>query len=86
MPVVTIQVIKGVFDKEQKAEMIKRVTEAIAEIEARPEPMQNMLPWVYCVIEEVDWDNWGGNGMQMTPEVLYALKKGIIYMGMKQQP
>jgi 4-oxalocrotonate tautomerase len=34
-PVVDIQLIEGVFDKSQKQEMIRKVTDAMVEIEAR---------------------------------------------------
>jgi phenylpyruvate tautomerase PptA (4-oxalocrotonate tautomerase family) len=84
MPVVTIDIIKGAFSKAQKEEMMKRVSEVVAEIEARPNPKENMLPWVYCIIREVEWGDFGNNGVGITPEVLEAVKRGIIHVAMKQ--
>jgi 4-oxalocrotonate tautomerase len=84
MPVVTIDVIKGVFSKEQKEEMMQRVSEVIAEIECRPDPKENMLPFVYCIIREAEWGNFGTNGAPLTPEMLHAVKKGIIHLTMEQ--
>lgn len=49
MPVVMIDIIEGVFSKEQKDEMMRRVSEVVAEIECRPDPKENMLPFVYCI-------------------------------------
>jgi phenylpyruvate tautomerase PptA (4-oxalocrotonate tautomerase family) len=40
MPFINIKVLKGLMFKEQKAEMIRRVSEVVAEIEARPHPME----------------------------------------------
>jgi|GEM_PF-2255123 len=83
MPVVTIDVIKGLFSKEQKEEMMKRVSEVVAEIEARPNPKENMLPFVYCIIREADWGNFGNNGVPITPELMHAVKKGIVHIAME---
>jgi len=84
MPVVTIDVIKGVFSKEQKDEMMKRVSEVVAEIECRSDPKENMLPFVYCIIREVEWGNFGTNGAALTPEMLHAVKKGIVHLAIEQ--
>jgi 4-oxalocrotonate tautomerase len=84
MPVVTIDIIKGLFTKEQKEEMMQRVSEVIAEIECRPDPKENMLPFVYCIIREAEWGNFGTNGAPLTPEMLHAVKKGIIHLTMEQ--
>ena len=48
MPFTTVKVIEGVFSKEQKAQLIKKITEAMIEVEG--EGMRD-LTWV--VIEEV---------------------------------
>ena len=84
MPVVTIGIIKGSMNEASKAEMIKRVSEVVAEIEARPNPKENMLPWVYCIVEEIPFGNFGQNGMAISPELLGAVKAGMIQVVMKK--
>jgi len=84
VPVVTIDTIKGTISKEAKLEMIKRVSEVVAEIEARPNPKENMLPFVYCIVREIDWGDFANNGVPITPELLGAVKNGIVHIAMKQ--
>ena len=57
-------------------EMILRVTEIVAEIEARPQPKEKLQPHTWCVIEEVDFGNWGIGGMAITEEMFKAALKG----------
>ena len=76
MPLINIKVLKGVLSKEKRGEMIKRVTEIVAEIEASPNPKDNLVPHTWCIIEEVDFDNWGIGGNQLTPEMLDAVISG----------
>ena len=45
MPLVDIQLIEGVFDKSQKQEMIRKVTDVMVEIEG--EAMRGVT-WVRC--------------------------------------
>ena len=84
MPVVTIDLIKGNISKEAQLEMMKRVSEVVAEIEARPHPKENMLPWVYCIIREVEWGGFGQNGVPVTPELLGACKAGMVQIAIKK--
>jgi len=56
--------------------MIKRVSETVAEIEASPNPKDNLVPYTWCVIEEVDFENWGIGGNAVTPEMLKAILEG----------
>jgi len=44
MPFINIKVLKGALSKEKKEEMISRVTQVVAEIEARPHPKENLIP------------------------------------------
>jgi len=73
MPFINIKVLKGALSKEQKQEMIARVSEVVAEIEARPYPKEKVIPAVSVVIDEVEFENWGAGGVQVTPEMLKAL-------------
>ena len=43
MPFINIKVLKGTLSDEKKAEMIKRVSETVAEIEASPEPKESQV-------------------------------------------
>ena len=76
MPFINIRVLKGTLSNEKKGEMIKRVSETVAEIEASPSPKDNLVAYTWCVIEEVDFENWGIGGNQITPEVLKAVIAG----------
>jgi 4-oxalocrotonate tautomerase family enzyme len=42
MPFINIKVLKGTLSKEKKQEMIKRVSETVAEIEASSNPKDNL--------------------------------------------
>jgi 4-oxalocrotonate tautomerase len=63
MPFTTIKVIEGVFSDEQKAEMIRKVTEAMVEVEG--ESMRD-LTWV--TIEEVNKGDWAIGGKFPKPK------------------
>jgi len=76
MPFINIKVLKGTLSKEKKAEMIKRISETAAEIEASPNPKDGLVPYTWCVVEEVDFENWGIGGNQVTPEILQAVIAG----------
>lgn len=57
MPLVDIELIEGVFDADQKAKMIEKVTEAMVEIEG--EGMRGVT-WVRVL--EVKSGQWGIGG------------------------
>ena len=76
MPFINIRVLKGTLSNEKKGEMIKRVSETVAEIEASPSPKDNLVAYTWCVIEEVDFENWGIGGNQVSPELLQAVIEG----------
>ena len=57
MPLVDIEVIEGVFDQDQKAQMIEKVTNAMVEIEG--EAMRGVT-WVR--VKEVRSGQWGIGG------------------------
>jgi 4-oxalocrotonate tautomerase len=76
MPFINIKVLKGALTNQQKADMIKRVSETVAEIEASPHPKDNLVPYTWCVIDEVEFENWGIGGNAVTPEMLQAVISG----------
>jgi len=68
MPFVEIQVIKGVFSRAQKQEMITKVTDAIVSVEG--EQMRNVT---HVVISEIESGDWGIGGKAYTVEDVKAL-------------
>lgn len=53
--------------------MIARVSEVVAEIEARPHPKEKLLPHTWCVTDEIPVANWGMGGHPSSLEMLKAL-------------
>ena len=76
MPFINIKVLKGRLSDEKKAEMIKRVSETVAEVGAGSELKDKLVPHTWCVIEEVDFAAWGIGGSPVTPERLQQVLKG----------
>ena len=76
MPFINIKVLKGTLSEEKKKEMISRVSEIVAEIEARPNPKEKLQPHTWCVIDEVDFGNWGIGGNTVTLEMLKGILEG----------
>ena len=71
MPLVDIELIEGVFDARQKQAMIKKVTDAMVEIEG--EAMRG-LTWVR--VHEVASGHWGIGGKGMTAADVMAMGTG----------
>lgn len=68
MPLVDIQLIEGVFDDGQKQTMIRKVTDAMVEIEG--EAMRGVT-WVR--VHEVASGNWGIGGKGLTTDDVKAM-------------
>lgn len=68
MPLVTIDVIANVFTKEEKAEMINQVTEAMIRVEG-----EGMRDKTWVKIHEVEEGSWGIGGMTPTAEMINAM-------------
>ena len=71
MPCVNIKLIEGVFDADQKREMIEKVTDAMVEIEG-----ENMRGVTWVVIDEVKSGDWGIGGQALTTEAVHSLAAG----------
>ena len=71
MPLVNVKVIKGVFDADQKREMIEKLTDTMVEIEG-----ENMRGVTWVVIDEVNSGEWGIGGQPLTTEDVHALAAG----------
>ena len=69
MPLVDVQLIEGVFDKSQKQAMIRKITDAMVEIEG--EAMRGVT-WVR--VHEIASGNWGIGGKAMTAADVKALQ------------
>lgn len=71
MPFVNVKVIEGVFSSEQKRDMVRRLTDAMVEIEG-----ENMRPVTWVVVEEVKSGDWGIGGNPLTTTDVRALAAG----------
>jgi len=70
MPFVEVKVIKGVFDTEQKQEMISQLTETMVGIEG--EALRGVT---FVTIDEVESGDWGIGGQAITAEYVKSLQK-----------
>ena len=70
MPLIDIQLIEGVFDKTQKQEMIRKVTDAMVEIEG--EGMRGVT-WVR--VQEIASGEWGIGGKTPSAADIKAMQK-----------
>lgn len=71
MPLIEVKLIENVFTKEQKHQMIERLTDAMVEIEG-----ENMRPVTWVVIEEVKSGDWGIAGNPLATADVKALAAG----------
>lgn len=71
MPLVDIEVIEGVFDEEQKTQMIEKVTNAMVEVEG-----ENMRPVTWVRVKEVRSGHWGIGGNAPSTADIKAMAAG----------
>jgi 4-oxalocrotonate tautomerase len=71
MPLINVKIIEGVFDADQKREIIERLTDALVTIEG-----ENMRPVTWCVVEEVKSGDWGIGGNALSTDHVRALAAG----------
>ena len=72
MPLTTVKLIEGVFDAEEKHEMIEQLTETMVGIEG-----ENMRGVTWVVVEEVESGAWGIGGQALTTEAVRGIKQGV---------
>jgi 4-oxalocrotonate tautomerase len=72
VPLINVKVIEGVFDSEQKQQIVRSLTEAMVAIEG-----ENMRPVTWCVVEEVDSGDWAIGGKPVTTSDVKALAAGV---------
>ena len=68
MPLINVKVIEGVFSAEQKTQIIRKLTNAMVEIEG--EAMRSVT---WTVVEEVKSGDWGIAGNPLTTADVKAL-------------
>lgn len=71
MPLVDIQLIKGVFTPEQKKTMISKVTDAMVAVEG--EKMREVT-WVR--VQEIESGQWAIGGQPLTADAVRAMAAG----------
>jgi 4-oxalocrotonate tautomerase len=71
MPLVQVRVIKDVFNKEQKRQIINRLTDAMVSVEG-----ENMRGVTWVTIDEVESGDWGIGGKALTTSDVQALAAG----------
>ena len=72
MPLITVKLIEGVFDAEEKQEMIEQLTETMVGIEG-----ENMRGVTWVVLEEIKSGEWGLGGKPLTTDAVRELKQGV---------
>lgn len=73
MPLVTIELIKDVFDAEQKAQLIDKVTAAMIEVEG-----EQMRPVTWVRIVELQGGDWAIGGQRLTAGDVHAMAGGKV--------
>jgi 4-oxalocrotonate tautomerase len=71
MPLIQVRVIKDVFSKDQKRQIIKKLTDAMVSIEG-----ENMRGVTWVTVEEVESGDWGIGGNALTTRDVHALAAG----------
>lgn len=69
MPMITVQAIENVFTKEQKQEIISKITDTMVSIEG-----ENLRELTWVKIEEVKEGDWGIGGNPLTAANVHALQ------------
>ena len=72
MPLIRVSLIEEVFTAEQKQEIVRRLTDAMVEIEG-----ENMRQVTWCIVEEVKSGDWGIAGNPLTTADVKALAAGV---------
>ncbi len=69
MPYIEIKAIKGVFDRDEKTEMIQKVTEAVIEVGGEP-----LGDKTFVVVDEIESGDWGIGGHVPTAKDIRSLR------------
>ncbi|GAB3093765.1 4-oxalocrotonate tautomerase family protein [Aestuariicella hydrocarbonica] len=71
MPLITVNLIENVFNAEQKAEIIARLTDTMVEIEG-----EALRPVTWVKIEEVPEGQWGIGGKVLDAAIVRHIQQG----------
>ena len=71
MPLIQVRVIKDVFDRDQKKQIIRKLTDAMVAVEG-----ENMRQVTWVTVEEVESGDWGIGGQALTTADVRALAAG----------
>jgi 4-oxalocrotonate tautomerase len=71
VPLVDIQLIKGVFTPDQKKLMIQTVTDAMVSVEGEP-----MRPVTWVRVQEIESGDWAIGGNPLTTADVKAIAAG----------
>jgi len=71
MPLIQVRLIKDVFDKDQKKQIIRKLTDAMVSVEGEA---MRQVTWV--TVEEVDSGDWGIGGKAVTTADIKAMAAG----------
>ncbi len=68
MPLINVKVIEGVFSVEQKTQIIRKLTDAMVDVEG-----EAMRPVTWVVIEDVKSGEWGIGGNALSTADVRAM-------------
>ena len=71
MPQIDVHLVKGVFDSEQKKQIIQKLTDAMVSVEG-----ENLRGVTWVKILEVNSGEWGIGGQPLTTEAVKELAAG----------
>jgi 4-oxalocrotonate tautomerase len=71
MPQIDVHLIKGVFNSEQKKQIIQKLTDAMVSVEG-----ENLRGVTWVKILEVNSGEWGIGGQPLTTEAVKELAAG----------
>ena len=69
MPLINVKLIEGVFDTDQKQQIVRQLTDTMVSIEG-----EAMRPVTWVLVEEVASGEWGIGGQPMTTGDVKALQ------------
>jgi len=70
MPLVNVRLIEGVFNDDEKREMIEKITEAMVEVEG-----ESMRAVTWVIVDEVKSGDWGIGGSGKTTEDIRSVRE-----------
>jgi len=71
MPLIQVKAIEGVFTKEKKQEIVKKLTDTLVEIEG-----EALRPYTVVLFEEISSGDWGVGGKTLETADVKALVAG----------